>query len=184
VREHKTRCANISIGTPFDKYGQRLFMNTSLKIKSCFVILALVGFVSAGHAQNMDKEKVKTVVQSKHFVFKAQSVMPQGMASRQLTSEYDVRISNDSVITYLPYYGRSYSAPAPGEEGGFKFTSTNFDYKAKATKKGGWDIHIRPHDAKDVRDLFLSITTSGYASLQVTSDNRQAISFYGYIEEK
>jgi Domain of unknown function (DUF4251) len=159
-------------------------MNISLEIKSCFVIFALIGFVSVGHAQNMDKEKVKAIVESKHFAFKAQSAMPQGAPSRQLTSEYDVRILNDSLITYLPYFGRSYSAPAPGDQGGFKFTSTDFDYKAKANKKGGWDIHIKPRDAKDVRDLFLSVTTSGYASLQVTSDNRQAISFYGYIAEK
>jgi hypothetical protein len=147
-------------------------------------MLALVSFAAVSHAQDIDKEKAKAIVESKHFVFKAQSVMPQGAPSRQLTSEYDVWLHNDSLVTYLPYFGRSYSAPAPGEDGGFKFTSTDFDYKMKKNKKGGWDIHIKPRDTRDVRDLFLNVTSSGYASLQVISDNRQAISFYGYIAEK
>jgi len=158
-----------------------VFIMKQATIIGAFSLLFILGFASIGHSQEMDRDKLKSLIESRNFIFKAQSVSPQGMASRQLTSEYDVKLFSDTVITYLPYFGRAYTPPAPGEEGGFRFTSTSFQYKVKEKKKGGWDIHIQPADTKDVRQLFLSITESGYASLQVMSNNRQPISFYGYI---
>jgi hypothetical protein len=152
-------------------------------MRSCLA-LAIISFTASVSAQDAEKDKAKAIVESKEFVFKAQSVQPLGAPSRQLTSEYDLKVLGDSVISYLPYFGRAYSAPAPGEDGGFNFTSTKFEYKAKPKKKGGWDINIKPNDTKDVRQLSLSITQSGYASLQVISNNRQSISYYGYITEK
>ena len=71
-----------------------------------------------------------------------------------------------------------------GQPGGLNFTSTEFQYNLKSKKKGGWDITIKPTDIKDVRQMFLSIGENGYASLQVISNNRQTISYYGYITEK
>src|SRR4029079_1054284 len=122
-------------------------------------------------------------VQSKHFVFKAQTVLPTTGGSRQLTTEYEVKLSGDSVVAYLPYFGRAYSV-AYGERGGIDFTSTKFEYKIKQGKKGGWDITIKPADAKDIQQLNFTISENGYANLQVKSNNRQPISFYGYIVKK
>jgi hypothetical protein len=104
---------------------------------------------------------------------------------RQLnTSEYDLRIAGDSVISYLPYFGRAYSAPLDPSKSGIQFTSTNFKYEQSPRKKGGWNILIEPKDANDVRQLTLLVTESGSASLQVISNNRQSISFNGYVAEK
>jgi hypothetical protein len=80
-------------------------------------------------------------------------------------------------------------APTDPTEGGIKFKTTRFDYKAKTNKKGGWDILIvtkdkNISDMRDVQSLRLSITSTGYASLNVTSTNRDPISFDGYIEER
>lgn len=135
------------------------------------------------NAQNLDKSVVQNFIQSKEFVFKAQTVLPMTGPSRQLTSDYDVRFLGDSIVAYLPYFGRAYSA-GYGEGGGIDFTSTKFDYKAKQRHKGGWDISITPQDAKDVRQLNITVSEDGYATLQVTSNNRQPISFYGYIVER
>jgi hypothetical protein len=122
-------------------------------------------------------------METKHFVFTAQTVLPLVGAMRQLTSEYDVKLSGDSLITYLPYFGRAYGPINPGDDGGIKFTSTKFDYKTKARKKGGWDIMITPKDNRDVRQLNFTISASGYATLQVSSNNRQSISYNGYISK-
>jgi len=145
-----------------------------------FVIALVISSTLLLHAQELDKAAVKTLIDSKNFTFKAQTVMPMTGGSRQLTSEYDVRFLGDSVVAYLPYFGRSYTATYGGE-GGIDFTSTEFEYKAKPRKKGGWDVTIRPKDAKDTRELNFTISESGHTSLQVTSNNRQPISYYGYI---
>jgi hypothetical protein len=77
----------------------------------------------------------------------------------------------------------AYSAPIDPSQGGIKFTSTKFEYIKQPGKKDGWDITIIPKDASDVQKLYLHVTSKGYATLQVTSTNRQPISFNGIIEE-
>jgi hypothetical protein len=150
-----------------------------------FLLTIVLTFFSAAfaNAQNLDKSVVQGFIKSKEFVFKAQTVLPMNGMSRQLTSDYDVKFLGDSIVAYLPYFGRAYSA-GYGEGGGIDFTSTKFDYTAKQRKKGGWDIAIKPRDGKDVQQLNFTVSENGYASLQVTSNNRQPISYNGYIVER
>jgi hypothetical protein len=147
------------------------------------LVFALLIISTTVFSQEKDGKVLKELVETKHFVFTAQTVLPLGGAMRQLTSEYDVKLSGDSLISYLPYFGRAYGPINPGDDGGIKFTSTKFDYKTKARKKGGWDIMITPKDNRDVRQLNFTISASGYASLQVSSNNRQSISYNGYISK-
>jgi Domain of unknown function (DUF4251) len=166
-------------------------------IKLFLVFAVVLGGLNAAHGQSTRAErqaakaaKVKKMVDDVNFVFKANYANPQGGGSRALTSDYDLKVVKDSVIAYLPYFGRAYVAPAPGTtEGGIKFTSTNFKYDAKQGKKGGWEIVIKPKDHditnwRDVQQLILNISTGGYASLQVLSSNRSPISFDGELEDR
>jgi hypothetical protein len=150
--------------------------------KSLFLVGIALLCTAFAHAQDLDKSTLQNFIQSKQFVFKAQTVLPMTGAARQLTSDYDVRFNGNSITAYLPYFGRAYSA-GYGEGGGIDFTSTKFDYSVKQRKKGGWDITISPKDAKDVREMNFTVSEKGYATLQVSSDNRQPISFMGYIVE-
>ena len=150
------------------------------------MLVALFG-ISATYAQ-ADKEqkketKIKNLIESKNYVFKAQTVFPLGGRSRILTSDYDLRVLGDSVVAYLPYFGRAYSAPIDPSKGGIQFTSTDYDYKVQPNKKG-WNVTITPKDALQTRELSLNVTKSGYATLIVNSNNRQSISFNGYIAAK
>jgi hypothetical protein len=154
----------------------------NILVKSLLVII-LAGSSMAVHAQDLDKSIVQNFIKTKEFVFKAQTVLPMTGMSRQLTSDYDVRFLGDSVVAYLPYFGRAYSA-GYGEGGAIDFTSTKFEYKVKERKKGGWDVSIKPKDAKVVLALNFTVSENGYASLQVTSNNRQPISYNGYVMER
>jgi len=133
-----------------------------------------------GQAQESKEASVQKLIASKNFVFKAQTVLPQRGSMRQLTSDYDLRLFGDSVVSFLPFFGRAYIAPIGSEEGGIKFTSTDFMYDVQKKKKG-WDITILPRDTRDVRQLFLSVSNNGYARLQVVSNNRDGIAYNGYI---
>jgi hypothetical protein len=138
-------------------------------------------FAQMSFAQDSTKS-IRSKIEGKDFVFKAQTATPAKGGIRQLTSDYDLKIKGDSLISYLPYYGRAY-AGADLNEGGIQFTSTKFDYKMKAKSKGGWDITIKPKDTRDVNQMTLSISENGYSYLTVISNNRQTISFNGYIEK-
>jgi hypothetical protein len=151
--------------------------------KTLFAII--VSFFSIGNlqAQETNEATLKTLLNSKTFIFKAQSAWPLQGTVVQLNPGFDVKVLGDSINTYLPYYGRSYSAGYNTNGGGISFTSSKFDYKLKEKEKGGWELVIKPNDAKEINQLIYSISTNGYATLQVTSNSRQAISFYGVIEK-
>ena len=125
---------------------------------------------------------VKNMLTAKRYVFKPQTALPMGGSSRQLTQDFDLRVSGDTLQSYLPYFGRAFTAPINTNESGIRFTSTEFDYTVKPRKKG-WDVVLVPKDAPNVRQMLLQVSAAGYASLVVTSNNRQSISFTGYVTE-
>jgi hypothetical protein len=152
--------------------------------KICFVVLFSFYFTGTVKAQLKDSA-LKSSIDAKRFVFYAQSAMPMKGGSRHLSTGYELKVSPDTLISYLPYYGRAYSAGYGGSDaGGYDFTSKKFDYDAKPGKKGGWEISIKPKDVQDVQEFTLSISTDGYATLRANSNTRQPISFRGYIAGK
>jgi len=157
-----------------------------LRIMLIAVSMAVsVAPVAAQESKKQKKEKkedaITALIQNQNYVFKAQNVMPMGGGTRQLTSEYDVRVTKDTVVSFLPYFGRAYGYVDPNN-GGIQFTSTNFTYTI-TDKKNGWDILIKPTDAKSVQQMSFSIFNNGSATLQVISNNRQPISFNGFVTE-
>ena len=160
------------------------------QLRILFQLFFLMTVFNAAFSQEVKQEEsskeasVRKMIESKDYVFIAQFVLPTRGPMRQLTSEYDLKVSKEEIEAYLPFFGRAYSAPMNASEGGIKFTSDEYDYKIKARKKGGWDISIKPEDVRDVRKLFLSVFANGDASLRVLSTNRETIAFNGYIKDK
>jgi hypothetical protein len=149
-------------------------------------ILVISFLLIAAIASAQEDEKaliIQHAVDTKNFVFKAETVTPQRGRIRQLTPEYDLTIRPDTVMAFLPYFGRAFTAPIGTSEGGIKFTSTGFDYSLGKKKKNRWEITIAPKDATDVRKLYLSVYDNGRATLRVISNNRDGISYNGYIKE-
>ena len=157
--------------------------NANVTIPKLLFIVFVVGFSSFNLRAQDKTVAIKNLVDSGEFIFHAQTAMPSSGPTKQLTSEYDVRLSKNAFVSHLPYFGRAYSAPYGSGDGGFNFTSTDFAYSSKTRKKGGWEITIRPKDVTDVREFFLTVSEKGYCSLRVMSNSRQPISFTGYMTE-
>ena len=159
--------------------------------KAFFILIIGITGLDVANAQNstIDKESVKkasvkSLINGHNFIFKAESATPVGGRFIQLTSEYDLSVTPDTLNASLPYFGRAYTAPIDPSKGGIQFTSTQFEYVSKPKKKGGWNIVIKPKENTDARQLLLDISPSGFANLQVLSNNRQSISFAGYVTDK
>ena len=60
---------------------------------------------------NLEKTDIEKMINDHSFIFVAERMDPLRGRSRILTSSYDVRVNNDSLVSYLPYFGRAYSAP-------------------------------------------------------------------------
>lgn len=152
-------------------------------MKNLITIPLLLLAVTIVQAQEKKEIATQQIVESKNYIFKAESVNPARSRVRYLTSDYDLVVTGDTVTAFLPYFGRAYSAPIDPSEGGIKFTSADFGYTVEKKKKRSWEILIRPKDALDVQELYLTIFDNNKASLRVNSVNRESISFNGYIVE-
>lgn len=122
-------------------------------------------------------------IENQDLTFSATSALPLSGRSIPLTDTYFLKISADTIIARLPYFGRSYVAPTDPSNIGIDFISTDFDYQTKQTQKGVYNITIVPKDLQKMEErgikLFLSLGNNGYGTLQVSFINRQPISFYG-----
>lgn len=149
-----------------------------------FCAFTLVG-LNTLCAQKKEAESEKPPV-GREYIFHAQAYSSASISMRQLTpGEYHIRIKTDSVIVSLPYFGRSFKAQMNNVDGnGIQFTSTKFSYSTVDKKKGKVLITIKPEDASDVQQLFMTVFSDGSTVLQVNSTNREFMSFNGYLVSK
>ena len=165
-------------------------MKCLLNITSVLIIFLLFVTYNANAQQSAKQIKqqqkaasIKNKISDQKYTFVAQYAQPLSYEQRYLTSDYDLRVTKDSVIAYLPYFGRVYmDAPYNSTDDGIKFTSTKFNYKISPKKKGGWTIYINLNDVRRTSKLILDVYTNGSASLQAMSNSRDPISFNGYIQ--
>ena len=154
----------------------RLFMPALLLLST-----AIIAQTTKEEKKKAEYEQLKGIIDARQYIFIAQTATSMGGRLRQLTDEYTLKIHRDSLEADLPYYGRAYSANPGDLDGGIHFRSASFTYTVKDTKNGGWFITIIPEDKKKASKMDLSISPGGFGTLQVSSTNRQMISFYGNI---
>lgn len=144
--------------------------------RSALIVISLLSS-SLLFAQN----DISKAVETRQYVFIAERANPSIGGNRILSPGYDLTINKDTVISYLPFFGRAYSAPIDPSEAGIKFKTSSFDYKITNRKKGGWDVTIRPTDVRAASALSLTIFANGYATLQVRGNNRSVMTFQGRV---
>ena len=129
-------------------------------------------------------EDVAKAINDDHWVFTADQVMPLRGRSRIITGNYDVQCKGDTLISYLPYFGRAYSATYGSTTSALDFKSTNFSYTKEKDAKGAWNVTIKPVDYTEVQAMYFTFYENGSAQLNVQSNNREAISFSGRVAKK
>jgi hypothetical protein len=146
----------------------------------------LIFIYSIAFGQNNLIEKIKThtdsIILSQNFTFVASQALPTRGESHHLNGDYVLKITKDTIQSFLPFYGRAYTASFDPNDNGIKFISKDFEYNIKIDKKGNYEIYIRPKDTLNGYQLYLSISQNGYANLSVNSNNRETISFYGKVK--
>jgi Domain of unknown function (DUF4251) len=148
-------------------------------------LICLQSFAQSGAEQKKQDQfaQLKSQIDSRKFRFHALSATSMKGMTRQLTSEYFLKLNNDSLSVDLPYFGRSFSTSYPPTDLSTEFKSTQFSYKSDTLKKGGWDISIIPKNESNASKISLSITISGYCTVRVNSNSREPISYYGTITD-
>jgi hypothetical protein len=152
---------------------------------AAFIVVLILASCSSLRTTPETIREITQKVQAKDFTVVVNYANPMRWKQMYLTSEYDLRIRNDSAFAYLPYFGVAYSAPYGGGEGGIKFAEPMKDYSMMtAKKKGSWDIHFKVRGKEDVYEININIFNNGSATITVNSVNRDAIYFSGEVKRK
>lgn len=125
-----------------------------------------------------EEAALRTAIENRTFVVDVDRALPMNGRSRTLTSSYSLEINGDKVKSYLPYFGRAYSVPYGGGEG-LIFEAPITDYQSVFDNKGRMTIAFKTQSKEDRLEYRIQIFANGSASIDVTSVNRQNISYSG-----
>lgn len=126
-------------------------------------------------------KQIREIVGSQNFIFKAESVNPVNAGTKKLTTDFGIEVRNDSIFSYMPYYGNSYSRDYTS----FKNSPMGFiqpmESYRQIRRKSGYAIDIKVKNEHDVIDLTFHISKTGITSVSASSINRQNITYTGEI---
>ncbi len=163
-------------------------------MKNLALIFVLTFLVSVSFAQERKSKKqvkaelksqkiqlIKNLVDNKTFVFKAYSVVPKNEKIKTLISDFGIEVRNDSIFSYLPYYGNTYSRDYTNfKDSPMGFAQQIISYKRVKTKSG-YEVNIKVKNLNELIELVFHISKMGDATVVASSLNRQAITYLGEI---
>ena len=150
--------------------------------------VALTGFNVQAQNKQIQKalqfEAVKKLFYSGNFMIDITYATPSGGQGVSLFSNRgDLRVKNDSVNAYIPYFGKSYSSAYGDESGAVEFRNQKFvasDAKINEKKKQIiWKFE--PTERNNKYQFTVFISSSGSCSITVISSNKSQISYTGAL---
>ena len=159
-----------------------------------FLVL-LFAVNSCSTRQMVSSPEIISLIQKGEFTFMAERAnpmgdvinvinsLPNGGGSRILDLEYGytIEIKKETLIVTLPYFGRMYTANMDSRKNSFRFTSKDFTINRQDGKKGSSIFTITPNDERNVSKITLEVFANGKSYAQVNANDRQPISYDGYI---
>ena len=160
-------------------------MKTKKQI-SMLLLALLVGIPTLFAQSKKEKEAqkkaiVRELIVSENYKINVNTALPMRGRTIPLTSRYTLEIRNDSIISYLPYYGRAYSVPYGGGDG-LNFKAVIKEYTMDMDKKNRARIKFKARSPEDLYEYNVTIFDNGTANIDVTMQNRQGISFIGELD--
>lgn len=160
----------------------RKILITSVMALTAWVMLVGCATAEERAARAAEQAKaVKAALQERNYQIAVNRMYPSRGASKIVSSGYSVEVRNDSLISYLPYFGRAYDVPYGGGNG-LNFSAPIRNYKESQTKSDLRHIEIDVKNDEDTYLYTLDIFDNGSADINVRSRQREPISFSGQME--
>lgn len=128
-------------------------------------------------------ERIINDLNNRHYQIDVNDATPDGWGRViHLTSLYSVTVAGDTLISYLPFFGRAYSVPYGGGSG-LNFTGVISQYDETISRKGEHIISMEVVSKEDSYRYIISVFDNGRATVSVTPRQRSHIFFSGNYHE-
>lgn len=172
-------------------------MKKYIQIISVFALLIL--FQNCSSQNTVNSQLVNNLVSSDEFTFHAERANPMNydvinivnsipnapqLRTFQISgNNYGIVIKKNEMEVALPYFGRAFTSTYGSSDTSYRFTSKDYTVTKSQSKKGNWVYKIKTNDVKNVTDINIEIFKNGKALTSIRSNDRQPISYDGYISK-
>ncbi len=144
-------------------------------------VTSIVGCSSLTPAEKAERiRQVKAALDDRRYTIDVKEMYPMRGPSRNIARDWSIEVRGDTLVSYLPYIGRAFSAPF-GQPKGLNFTALISKYHDQPAPKGLRIITMTADSGEDVINYRLEVFDNGQASIDVQPRNLEGIAFSGEI---
>lgn len=147
----------------------------------CVALMMLAGCATTEERAARQAEqamKVEAALNERCYKINVDRMSPLRGPSRMISYGYSVEVRNDSLFSYLPYFGRAYSVPYGGGKA-LNFSAPISSYQEFQKKKNLRVIEIGVRNDEDTYLYSLEVFDNGSSTVRVYARERDRISFTG-----
>ena len=154
-----------------------------LMVLLTMMLVACSSLTPAEKAERRAKraQAVEQALAARHYRVSVNMMYPRNGKAKTVSSDYGLEVKGDTLVSYLPYFGRAYNVPYGGGKG-LNFTETFTEYHSKKLSNGATQVLIKVKNEEDVYDFILEIFDNGSTSIDMNSRERESINYSGNME--
>lgn len=161
------------------------------------IIFGLFILIGCAPQYSIDSKLVESLISNQKFTFVAKRANPAntdvinilnsypGTNSNrilELDNGYEMVFRDKEIEAVLPYFGRKFNSTIGNNSEGYRFTTKEYSLKTDKKSNGNYILSFVPKDISHVRNVYLEVFKNGNAWLSIDSNDRQPISYDGYIQ--
>ena len=139
----------------------------------------------SSEGKRAEEARVTALVQERldaqQYEITIQFMQPRRGASQAVNSHYFIRVDGTHFRSSLPYVGVAYSLPYGGGKG-LSFDSEIEEYVEDTSRSDRRRIIFSTDNEEDYLVYRLTVFNNGRADLEVSSRNRESISYRGFLD--
>lgn len=161
-------------------------INYLLAILTLSLVLAFTACSSLTSAERAERDAkiaqaVEKALAERQYTVNIQMMFPQRGKAVNVSSNYSLQVKGDTLVSYLPFFGRAYSVPYGGGDG-YNFTAPIKEYHVQKAHNGNTSIEIHVDTRENYIKYSLDISPNGNAYVDVTSREREPVSYSGQVD--
>ena len=153
--------------------------------KFLFILLtaALTACSSLTPAEKAERQAriakaVEYALAERHYTVDIVMMYPTRGKAVNVAHDYSLEVRGDTLVSYLPYFGRAYSVPYGGGKG-LNFTAPIMEYRSEKGRRGSTTISMKVRNEEDLYMFTLDVFDDGNTSIDVRPQEREPISYSG-----
>ena len=121
---------------------------------------------------------VEKALAERHYTVNIVMMYPTRGKAVNVAHDYSLEVRGDTLVSYLPYFGRAYSVPYGGGKG-LNFTAPITEYHSEKDGHGMTSVSIKAKNEEDVYTFSLEIYDNGSTSINLRAHEREPINYSG-----